>query len=179
MINNITFVDKNKNVLSIDGMVVQTHQEKEFEGVASWMGEEYANIPHHNIETEKIEVSPSDFLFIPEFYCNVMSQTSKMPCKRVAIAQNFNYLTQVIPAGVSWEQYGIKDCIVSTDRLENEINNCFPKVKTYKVNPCIDENIFHNDDKPKDLIFNIELLKNPIKVFGKQEGSNPLEIPYV
>lgn len=131
------------------------HQEKEFEGVASWMGEEYANIPHHNIETEKIEVSPSDFLFIPEFYSNVMNQTSKMPCKRVVIAQNFNYLTQVIPAGATWEQYGIKDCIVTTNRIQNEINNCFPKIKTYKVNPCIDETIFYNDDKPKKLIFNI------------------------
>ena len=131
------------------------HQEKEFEGVASWMGEEYANMPHHNIETEKIEVSPSDFLFIPEFYSNVMNQTSKMPCKRVVIAQNFNYLTQVIPAGATWEQYGIKDCIVTTNRIQNEINNCFPKIKTYKVNPCIDETIFYNDDKPKKLIFNI------------------------
>ena len=131
------------------------HQEKEFEGVASWMGEEYANMPHHNIETEKIEVSPSDFLFIPEFYSNVMNQTSKMPCKRVVIAQNFNYLTQVIPAGTTWEQYGIKDCIVTTNRIQNEINNCFPKIKTYKVNPCIDETIFYNDDKPKKLIFNI------------------------
>lgn len=130
------------------------HQEKEYVGVESWLGEKYSSLPHHNIE-EKIEVTPSDFLFIPEFYSNVMSQTTKLPCKRIVIAQNFNYLTQVIPAGSSWSNFGIKDCIVTTDRLENEIKKCFPNINIHKVNPCIDENIFNNDEKPKKLIFNI------------------------
>ena len=131
------------------------HQEPEFVGVESWLGEKYSSLPHHNIEKDKIEISPSDFIFIPEFYSNVMSQLSKMPCKRVVIAQNFNYLTQVIPAGASWDGYGIKDCIVTTNFMENEINNCFPNVKTYKVEPCISEEMFNKSDKPKKLIFNV------------------------
>lgn len=131
------------------------HNESEFIGVGSWLGEQYSILPHHNIEKDKIEVSPSDFLFIPEFYSNVMSQVAKMPCKRIVIAQNFNYLTQVIPAGASWEGYNIKDCIVTTNFMEREVNECFPNVKTYKVTPCISENIFNNNDYPKKLIFNI------------------------
>ena len=131
------------------------HQEQEFIGVGSWLGEKYSTLPHHNIEKDKVEVSPSDFLFIPEFLSNVMSQVSKMPCKRIVIAQNFNYLTQVIPAGASWDGYDIKDCIVTTKYMESEINSCFPNVKTYMVEPCIDENIFNNNNTPKKLIFNI------------------------
>ena len=131
------------------------HQENDFVGVESWLGPEYSNIPHHNIEKDKIDVSPCDFLFIPEIFSSVMSQTNKMPCKRIVIAQNLNYLTQVIPAGVSWSDYGIKDCVASCDYVKNEINKFFPKVDTYVVKPCIDEKIFNKSEMPKKLMFNI------------------------
>lgn len=131
------------------------HQEDEFVGVETWLGKKYSTLPHHNIEKDKIEVMPSDFIFIPEFYSNVMSQLSKMPCKRVVIAQNFKYLTQVIPAGASWDGYGIKDCIVTTNFMGDEIKNCFPNVTTYMVEPCVNEELFYNTNKPKKLLFNI------------------------
>lgn len=148
--------DTAKTLKKLGYKVHMLHQEAEFVGVESWLGEEYSTIPHHNIEKDKIDITPSDFIFIPEFYSNVMSQTAKLPCKRIVIAQNFNYLTQVIPAGASWDGYGIKDCIVTTDFIEHEIKNCFPNVTTYKVEPCVNENIFNNNtDAPKKLIFNI------------------------
>lgn len=135
--------------------VFMLHQENEFEGVGGWMGEKYANIPHLNIEKDKTDISASDILFIPEFYSNVMSQTRNLPCKRVVIAQNFNHLTMVIPVGVSWREFGIKDCITTTNSLKERIKSCFPYVNTRVVSPIINDDIFNKSGEPKKLIINI------------------------
>lgn len=131
------------------------HQDNEFMGVGSWMGEKYMEIPHHNIEKDKIDISISDVLFIPEFYSNVMSQTRNLPCKRVVILQNFSYMTQVIPAGASWGMYGIKDCITKTDRMRTKLNGIFPYVNTRVVPPVIDESLFNIPNESKKLIVNV------------------------
>lgn len=131
------------------------HQEEEFIGVGSWLGEKYANLPHHNIEKDKIEIAPSDVLFIPEFYSNIMQSTKKIPCKRVVIAQNFKYLTQIIPVGASWANFGIKDCVCTTNSLSNRLKTVFPFINIRTVNPVIDSAIFNKGDKPKKLIVNI------------------------
>ena len=135
--------------------VFMLHQEAEFGGVGNWMGDKYAEIPHLNIEKDKTDISASDVLFIPEFYSNVMSQTRNLPCKRVVIAQNFNHLTMVIPVGVSWKEFGIKDCIVTTNNLKQRIDTCFPYVNSRVVSPLVNDEIFNMGNEPKKLIVNI------------------------
>lgn len=131
------------------------HQEQDFVGVGSWMGEKYAEIPHHNIEKEQINISLSDVLFIPELFSNVMKHTEKAPCKRVIIMQNMDLMTQIIPAGQSWSDFGIKECVTSTSSLEEKLKGMFPSLKTHVVEPLVDENIFNHTDEPKKLIVNI------------------------
>lgn len=131
------------------------HQETDFVGVASWLGDEYSELPHHNIEKEKINLSVSDVLFIPELFSNVMKQTSKVPCKRVVILQNYDYLTQVIPAGQTWGEYGIRDCITTTEHLKGVLGSIFPNVKTRIVSPLVREDVFFDPEEPKKLIVNI------------------------
>ena len=80
-----------------------------FTGVKDWLGEEYSSLPHMNISTEEWSVTPSDFLFIPEALSSLMFETykHKIPCKRYVILQNYNYVTEFIPLGVEWKNYGI------------------------------------------------------------------------
>lgn len=127
-----------------------------FEGVGEWLGKEYAELPHMNISTEQWKVSPSDFLFIPEVFSSLMFQTYKYkaPCKRYVILQNFNYVTEFIPLGVEWKNYGIYDAIVNTDQQSELIKNVFPYIRTKVINPCINE-CFRKPLKPKKLIVNI------------------------
>lgn len=131
------------------------HQEDDFMGVSSWMGDEYAEIPHHNIAKDKVDISMSDILFIPEFYSNVMSQTKNLPCKRVVILQNFTHMTYVIPAGATWAMYGIADCVAKSERIANKLKGIFPYVNTRVVNPVIDEDLFNIPNTPKKLMVNI------------------------
>lgn len=114
---------------------------KTFIGVREWLGDEYADIPHMNISKGNWSVSPSDYLFIPEAFSSLMYQTYKLnaPCKRYVILQNYNYVTDFIPLGVEWKNYGICDVLASTDKLANTIQSVFPYVRTKVIPPFINE----------------------------------------
>ena len=134
--------------------VTMLHQEKEFVGVMDWLGEKYANIPHACIENENIKVSTSDFLIIPEIFSNVMNQTKDLPCKRIILCQNINYITEFIPLGVSWKNYNIHDVITTSEIQANDIKELFPNLKTKVISPSIPP-YFRNNETPKKLMVSI------------------------
>jgi hypothetical protein len=134
--------------------VLMLHSEKEFVGVESWLGEKYSSLPHENINKRETSVSPSDILFIPELFANIMTYTKNLPCKRVAILQNLEYLTEFIQPGVSWEDLKIRDCVVTSEKLAERVKAYFPSVQTYVVRPSI-PHYFKKSDEPKQLIINV------------------------
>lgn len=127
-----------------------------FTGVREWMGDDYANIPHLNISKGNWSVSPSDYLFIPEAFSSLMYQTYKLnaPCRRYVILQNYNYVTDFIPLGVEWKNYGIYDVLASTDKLAKTIQSVFPYVRTKVISPFINE-CYRKPLKPHKLCVNI------------------------
>lgn len=134
--------------------VTMLHQEKEFIGVGSWLGEKYAELPHANIEKDNVEITPSDFIFIPEIFANVMLQTKKLPCKRVVLVQNYNHITEFMPVSQTLESLNITDAIVTTKEQEAKIKDYFPTVRTHIVSPSI-KKVFRNNEAPRKLIINI------------------------
>lgn len=134
--------------------VTMLHQEENFVGVEAWMGEEYANLPHKNVEKENVDISPSDFLFIPEIYANVMSQTKKLPCRRICIFTNENYLTSTIPVGVTYDDLGVFEAITNTEYNKKVFNDYFPYVKVHVIPPMISR-AFRKTDTAKKLIVNV------------------------
>lgn len=133
--------------------VAMLHQEKDFVGVGEWMGEKYASLKHYNVQKQNVDISPADFLFIPEIYANVMSQTKNLPCKRVAILTNMNYLTEIIPVGVTWGDMGIDEVVTSSEANQKAIIDYFPFVKSHIVSPYV-PSVFRKPTKPQDLIIN-------------------------
>ena len=135
-------------------MLYQIEKGDEFAGVKDWLGEEYANLPHHNVASDEIEITPSDIIFIPEIFANVMNQTKKLPCKRVAILQNYDYLLEQMPFAAQWGDFGILDCVCNTEYNSELIKDIFPYVRTTVVEPYIDK-VFGQTIEPKKLIVNI------------------------
>lgn len=129
------------------------YAEKEFVGVEQWLGEKYSKLPHFNTTTDNVDISPNDFLFIPELFSNVMTKVKNLPCKKIAILQNFNYLTELIPFSATWETLGIFDCITTTNEMAERLHENFPHVRTYVVRPCIDSNFTVNNKQ--NLVVNI------------------------
>ena len=130
------------------------HQEEEFVGVRDWLGDKAADLPHYNIEKENVEISASDFLFIPEILSSVMSQTKTLPCKRVIILQNHNFMADFMPVGVTPFDVNINEMVVTTNALKDIADEYFPGIKTHIVRPVVDP-VFRNNDTPKKLIINV------------------------
>jgi len=130
------------------------HTEDEFVGVGAWLGEEYANLPHFNVNKGEIGTSPSDLLFIPEIFSQVMNQTKNLPCKRVAILQNYDYVVEQMPYAAQWGDFGIMEGITNSDYQAAELNEAFPYVKLKKVRPYISK-IFGNTNAPKKMVVNV------------------------
>lgn len=137
-----------------DYNVSMLYQEDEFVGVKDWLGEEYANLPHFDIAKDNVKVGASDVLFIPELFSNIMIQTKKLPCKRIAILQNFDFVVEQMPISSQWGDLGIYEAITNTDMNGELIKDIFPYVKTHTIDPYISE-CFGETDKPKKLIINI------------------------
>lgn len=130
------------------------HSEEEFVGVEEWLGKDYAELPHYNVEKNSIDITPSDILFIPEIYSNVMTATKKLPCQRVAILQSFDKLVEFIPFGATWGDLGIFKAITTTEANAARLHTYFPFVKTGVVTPKL-SNVFVKPDTMKKLMVNI------------------------
>ena len=129
-------------------------EQEEFVGVESWLGEEYASIPHYDISSGDVAVGASDILFIPEIFSNIMIQTKKLPCKRIVIMQNYDYVLEQMPMAAQWGDMGIMEAITNTDVNAELIKDIFPYVKTTTVDPFIDK-MFGETKEPKQMIINI------------------------
>ena len=134
--------------------VSMLHTEEEFVGVGAWLGEEYTSLPHYNVNKGEIGTSPSDILFIPEIYSQVMNQTKNLPCKRVAILQNYDYVVEQMPYAAQWGDFGIMEGITNSDYQAAELNEAFPYVKLKKVTPYISK-IFGTTITPKKMVINV------------------------
>lgn len=136
-------------------MIYQTDENNdEFIGVEGWLGEEYSSIPHYNIRKDEVDIRPSDVLFIPEIFAQVMNQTKKLPCKRIAIMQNFDYILSQTPYSAQWGDYGIMEAISNTDENKALLQSIFPYVKTTVIDPYID-NMFGKTNKPQKCVVNV------------------------
>lgn len=173
----LEYIYKLALILNQEGYnVTMLYQEdEEFVGVKDWLGEEYANLPHENTGSESTSISPCDILFIPEIFASVMTQTKQLPCKRVAILQNYNFITEQIPLSVQWGDLNIMDAIVNTEENKDLLKKIFPYVKTKLVEPYLDSK-FYDDNSPKKLIVNVvtrdpSLINRIIKPFY---WANPL-----
>lgn len=152
------------------GMLYQSaDKDDKFVGVKDWLGEDYANIPHYDIASDDVEITPSDILFIPEIFANVMNQTKKLPCKRIAILQNFDYLVEQMPFAAQWGDFGILDAITNTEHNAELLKDIFPYVKTKVITPYIDK-MFGTTIQPKKMIVNI--------VASNQEDINRIIKPF-
>jgi len=123
-------------------------EDEEGMGIAEWLGEEYANLPHVSIESQKLQVGPSDFVVIPEAFASIIKQTANFPCKRIVFLQSYEYIFEMLEIGEGWEQFGIRDVITTNKNLSDYANSVFRGIRTDEV-PVGIPSYFKNSVKPK------------------------------
>ena len=116
----------------------------------------YGKLKHLNVSNGGWQISPSDFLFIPEAFASLMKETYQkhIPCKRYVIVENFRHISEFIPFGDQWATYGITDAIVCTEKQSALVKSVFKYVNTYILPPYIPE-YFRKPLTAKKLIVNV------------------------
>jgi hypothetical protein len=122
---------------------------EEGQGIAEWLGEEYATLPHASIEGQQLNVGPADFIIIPEIFSNIMDQVKQFPCKKVVFAQSYDYLLELLPIGKRWNvDYGFNEVITTSVRQAQYISGLFPSINIHVV-PVSIPSYFKPSEKPK------------------------------
>jgi hypothetical protein len=122
---------------------------EEGQGIAEWLGEEYAELPHFSIEGQQLNVGPADFIIIPEIFSNIMDQVKDFPCRKVVISQSYDYLLELLPIGKRWNvDYGFNDVITTSVKQAQYLSNIFPGINLHLV-PVSIPTYFKPSEKPK------------------------------
>jgi len=125
------------------------------QGILDWLGEEYASLPHLSIESQTLNISPSDFIIIPEIFSSVMDQVKGFPCKKIVFSQNYDYLLELLPIGKRWNtDYGFNDVITTSEKQAAYLTTLFPSIRTHIV-PVSIPSYFKTSDKPKIPVISI------------------------
>jgi hypothetical protein len=118
-------------------------------GIEDWLGDEYAKLPHASIESQNLNISPSDFIVIPEIFSTIMDQIKNFPCRKIVLCQSYDYMLELLPIGKRWDlDYGFGHVISVTDKQSEYVKTLFPSVKTYTV-PVSIPSYFKPSEKPK------------------------------
>jgi len=118
-------------------------------GIADWLGEEYAKLPHASIEGQNLNVTPIDYIIIPEIFATIMDQVKGFSCRKIVLSQSYDYLLELLPVGKRWDlDYGFTHAITTSNRQAQYLHSLFPTVR-FNVIPVSIPSYFKPSDKPK------------------------------
>ena len=125
------------------------------QGLADWLGQEYAELPHVSIEGQQLNIGPADFIVIPEIFSSIMDQVKAFPCKKIVFSQSYDYLLELLPIGKRWNvDYGFNDVITTTKKQAQYLSTLFPSIDLHVV-PVSIPSYFKDSDKPKQPIVSV------------------------
>jgi hypothetical protein len=122
------------------------HEKADYAGVVAWLDEEYMSIPHKAIEGQNLEISPEDFLVIPEVFGFVMDQVKQLPCAKIVLTQQYAHMLETLQPGQSWNQFGFMKCITTTNKQKEYIEKVMRQASFDIVEPYITDSF-----EPKSL----------------------------
>lgn len=126
---------------------------------------ELMSLPHQKV-SNKITISPEDFLIIPEIFTNVMEQLKDFTCEKIIYLQSLDYALHSLTPGLQWSDFGITKVLTVSDELTKLVHNFFGeyyKVKRYNIG--VSEK-FKNKNK----------LKKPIISFITRNGNDITDV---
>ena len=128
------------------------HEKSDYAGVVAWMDEEYMSIPHKSIEGQNLEISPEDFIVVPEIFGFIMEQIKDLPCGKIVLTQNYSHIVETLQPGQSWSQYGFFKCLTTTKKQQEYIENVMRQSSFDIVKPLITDSFYPKELPPMPII---------------------------
>jgi glycosyltransferase involved in cell wall biosynthesis len=149
---SIAMIYRTANVLFNEGYNVSIlHEKNDYVGVSGWLGDEYMKLPHKSLENQNLEISPEDFLIIPEIFGYVMPQVSKLPCAKIVFSQAYDHIMETLQPGESWSQLGFTKCITTSENQRKYLDSIMKGVSFDIVEPVISESFTKQLLPPKPI----------------------------
>lgn len=147
---------KNLNELGYNAKVLHDKSDYVASHPATWLGEEYKDLPHTCIESGDLQIKAEDFVIIPEVFANVMEELRKQnaPSKNIVLCQSIEDIFELLKFKTYWSTYGFNDVITTSDKAGMRINDLFPSAKISVVPPVISDK-FKSETKLKQPIVSI------------------------
>jgi hypothetical protein len=129
----------------------------EGQGLAEWLGDEYADLPHACIQDQTLKVSPSDFIIVPELMGSVFKEIRQIPSKKVLFMQAYNYLLEPYDAqeGFNFLSHGVNTAITTTNKNKEYLESLTNGQTRAKVIPVGIPDFFKKSEKPRKPIVGI------------------------
>ena len=115
------------------------HEKTDYAGVVAWLNEEYMSIPHKSIEGQNLEISPEDFLVIPEIFGFVMDQVKQLPCAKIVLTQQYAHMLETLQPGQTWNQFGFYKCITTSNKQKEYIERVMRQISFDIIEPVISD----------------------------------------
>jgi len=137
-------------------MLYQAEKDEEWVGPGDFIGEKYNQLTHANILKDKVLISISDLLIIPELFVTskkkntdgrIVSVWKEIPCKKVVLCQNFNYLPEFMPIGEEFGALGIIDVITTSETQKRLLLELMPYLKIKIIEPSIAPYFYKSSDE--------------------------------
>jgi len=128
------------------------HEKADYAGVIAWLDEEYMSLPHKAIEGQNLEISPEDFLVIPEIFGFVMDQVKQLPCAKIVLTQQYAHMLETLQPGQTWNQFGFLKCITTSNKQKEYIERVMRQISYDIVEPLISEEFVPKSTPPMPII---------------------------
>lgn len=128
------------------------HEKNDYAGVSSWLDESFMQIPHQSIENQNLEISPEDFIVVPEIFGFIMEQIKNLPCAKIVLLQSYTDMVETLQPGQSWSQHGFLKCLVTTENQKSYVEKIMRQTTFDVVSPYISEVFEPSQFPPKPII---------------------------
>lgn len=123
------------------------------------------NMKHMTV-SNRISISPEDFLIIPEIFTNVMEQLKNFNCEKIVLLQSLDYGLHALTPGMQWSDFGITKVLTVSNPLKNMVYDFFGeyyRIKKYDIGVS-------------DLFKDSKNLKKPIISFVSRNGNDITDV---
>ena len=118
------------------------HEKADYAGVVAWLDDEYMSIPHRAIEGQNLEISPEDFLVIPEVFGFIMEQVKQLPCAKIVLTQQYVHMLETLQPGQTWNQFGFLKCITTSSKQKEYIERVMRGISFDVIDPLITDEFY-------------------------------------
>lgn len=161
--------------LSLNGYKAYIVHENEKYTIPTWFNTE--GISHVSLNNNEIGFGPDDFIFVPETQIAFISAIlqNQISSKYILVADNYEYITDVLTPGSTWMDYGITDVVVTNDKMKGFIETLFKKQFNYYDVPVYVNDTFRPFEGPKKpvIAFHSRNPENFMRVVKQFYISNP------